>query len=419
MNYQPTLEGLDPFEDPVDRLLAEIALGLQLPASLHSQVDERYGAVRRALERTSAFAGEIEHFYPQGSMAIDATISVRGTDDEYDLDIVAQLGGRYREIAPLAILVELERALKDYPVQAVTRRTRCITLRYADKMHLDITPALRADGAIERESLITHAKGPAPSDEDRFVDMNAYGFADWYQQRTPLELRLAKSFNDRWRGFEEGFVAADAAKIDEVPDQSHFAVKNTATLALQLLKRFRNIRYADYASRIPPSVMLTYYAGISARPNVRLTDMIIRIASWIVRDIAQASLYGQKLRVANPMCPDDIFTDRWPESIAQQNEFANHLKDLLQDLEAIRSMTVSADAIRDWLRDRFGNRVVTAAADRMARDIGSAIQGAQQSYTRTGKLLVPAAGRVLSAAAAPLVNPSASARAHTFYGRKI
>jgi hypothetical protein len=46
-----------------------------------------------------------------------------------------------------------------------------------------------------------------------------------------------------------------AARVDAdvagVPDQCDFIVKNTATLALQLQKRFRNIRYASYSGRIP------------------------------------------------------------------------------------------------------------------------------------------------------------------------
>ncbi len=85
--------GIDPFLDPVDRILAQIAFNIQLPPSLHAKAVSRYEAVRRHLEATTFFADGIEHFYPQGSMAIDATISTRGTDDEYDIDIIAQLAG--------------------------------------------------------------------------------------------------------------------------------------------------------------------------------------------------------------------------------------------------------------------------------------------------------------------------------------
>ena len=96
MNAPVQLQGRNPFDDPLDRILAEIALSAQLPPSLHRQAGGRYGAVRKHLEADPGFEGHIEHFYPQGSMAIDATISNRGTDDEYDLDIISQLGGRFR-----------------------------------------------------------------------------------------------------------------------------------------------------------------------------------------------------------------------------------------------------------------------------------------------------------------------------------
>ena len=415
VNIQPTPTGLNPFDDPLDRILAEIALSVQLPPSLHDKAKSRYEAVRRHLEATTAFFDQVEHFYPQGSMAIDATISTRGTDDEYDLDIVSQVGGRFRGMTPLEILTELEAALADYPVQRVLRQTRCVTLFYADKMHLDVTPSLRVYGTLDRESLITHAKGPRRSADDRLVDMNAYGFAQWYASKTPLELRMAKEFHRRWLD-HAGLAARADADVDDVPDQCDFIVKNTATLALQLLKRFRNIRYASYAGRIPPSVMLSYYAGLAAQPNMSLSAMLVRLASWIIRDIEQASLYGRLLHVANPICEADVFTDRWPESIAQQDEFAGHLRVLTRSLEAMRKGEMFPDTMMDVLRGNFGDRVVTRAADQIATEIGGGIQQSRQLYTRRGGLLLPSAAGV----AAPIINPSVSvARPHTFFGRKI
>jgi len=410
MNVPFQHQGLNPFDNALDRILAEIALSVQLSPSLHEKADGRYSAVRAHLEASSVFAGQIEHFYPQGSMAIDATISNRGTDDEYDLDIVSQLGGRFRAMAPLAILIELERALADYPVTKVLRQTRCITLCYADRMHLDVTPALRIYDRRERESLITHGKGPHPGADDRFVDMNAYGFANWYRERTPLEIRLARAFRDHWLGLDSALHAE--AEVDEVPDQTDFPVKNTATLALQLLKRFRNICYVDYDGRMPPSVMLSYFAGMAATPDMSLSDMLIRQARRIVRAIEEANLYGRLLHVSNPICPDDVFTDRWPADRRQQDGFAQHLRQLISGLEIAKRGEMMPDRLMEWLRTAFGARVVTKAADRMAEAVGQAVQGANQSYTRRGGLLFPAAGL----AAAPAI---AQARPHTFYGIKI
>jgi hypothetical protein len=283
-------------------------------------------------------------------------------------------------------------------------------------MHLDVTPGLRIYGTLDRESHITHAKGPRRSIGDRLVDMNAYGFAQWYRTMTPLEPRMAKEFHRRWRD-QAGYAVRADADVDDVPDQCDFIVKNTATLALQLIKRFRNIRYAAYSSRIPPSVMLSYYAGVAAQPNTSLSAMVVRVASWIIGEIERASLYGKKLHVANPVCPGDVFTDRWPESVAQQDEFAGHLRVLVRSLETMRKGEVFPNDMMDELRDNFGDRCVTRAADQIAAEVGAGIQQSRQLYSRRGGVLWPATA---AAAVSPVANPRiVAAKPHTFFGRKI
>ena len=146
----------DPFADPLDAVLAEIAINIQLPPGLHAKAADRYGAVRRYIERPgSPLQGRVACFYPQGSMRIDATISTRGTDDEYDIDIVAEITGH--DDGPETLLNDLEAALAGYPVSRIVRQTRCVTLYYADGMHLDVTPSRRT-GVKEKESVIAHAK---------------------------------------------------------------------------------------------------------------------------------------------------------------------------------------------------------------------------------------------------------------------
>jgi hypothetical protein len=282
-------------------------------------------------------------------------------------------------------------------------------------MHLDVTPALRVHGTLDRESLITHAKGPKASPDDRLVEMNAFGFADWYRDRTPIEERLAKALQERWLALDEAYAAAE---VDDVPDQCHFMVKNTATLALQLIKRFRNICYTDYQGRIPPSVMLSYFAGVAAKPVTSLSEMLIRQAKWIIGDIEKATLYGRLLHVANPVCEADVFTDRWPGTLAQQNEFAEYLKALVAGLEAVQNGDLFADRLMEWLRETFGKHVVTQAADRMAQAIGATVQSGDHKYSRRGGLLLPTSGVVTGVAAG--ARPGlVSAKSHTFFGTRI
>lgn len=405
--------GINPFLDPVDRILAEIAFSIQLPPSLHATAVGRYEAVRKHLEATASFFGDIEHFYPQGSMAIDATISTRGTDNEYDIDIIAQVGGRFRTMSPLDVLLTLERGLTGYRGLKVTRQTRCVTLHYADNMHLDISPVVRDYGFPDRQSHIMHAKGPQHGAGDCRVPTNAYAFVEWYKRSTPNETVVRDAFRQRW--LDAKGLTADA-EVDDVPDQTHFGVKSMATLALQLLKRYRNIRYDDprRIGRMPPSVMLAYYAAKTSRPGQTLTEALIGVCNAIIADIAYASARGWKVHVANPEYDDDVFTDRWPENVQQQNLFANDLRELVNGLEVLRAGKADLNKMPDWLREMFGGHVVTSVIDRMAAGNGLAIRSATQLYTPAGGVLAGVAAFAAPAAArtSPVIKPSS----HTFFG---
>ncbi|MCW2282573.1 hypothetical protein M2323_000334 [Rhodoblastus acidophilus] len=402
----------DPFLNPLDTILADIAVNVQLPPGLHDKATERYEAVRNYAERDgSPLKGRILRFYPQGSMAIDATISTRGTDDEYDIDIVAELDIDHLS-DPHATIGELTDALKGYPTSKdVERQTRCVTVRYADGMHLDVTPAARLPYSRERESHIFHAHPKKPS-EHSLVPMNAYGFVEWYRERTPLEDRFAKAFNRRLLEAYGMIIKADA-EVDEVPDQTPLYVKNTATVALQLLKRFRNVVYASADCRIPPSVMMSCIAGHAAAPNTSLTDMVIKQARMLAKEIWAASAKREKLSIVNPVFPRDCFTDRWPENIAQQNDFAAALKNLSDGLEILRKQGADLEELQEWLRERFGSHVVSRSVKQFNERMGGAVRTSAQSYSGRGGLFVPSAPALvgIGVAASP-----AAAKPHTFMG---
>ena len=407
----------DPFFDPLDVILADIAIAVQLPTGLHAKACERYEAVRTYAERAgSPLHGFVLRFYPQGSMAIDATISIRGTDDEYDLDIIAAL-----TVAPDAppgeVLDLLYDAIVGYPTsQKVERQTRCVTVRYADRMHLDITPAVRLPQGAERESHIFHAHPDDPPRLHLHVPMNTYGFAEWYRGRTPQEQRFAHAFDERLRKAYGMEVRADA-EVDDVPGQVSLATKSVTTVALQLLKRFRNIAYAASTGRIPPSVMMSCFAGHAAQPGLSLSDMVLRQARLIARELRQASARREKVTVVNPVFQRDCFTERWPENLSQQEEFAAKLAGLAEGLEYIKRHETDLESLRDWLREQFGDYAVSGAIRRFNQRAGQAVQGGVTTYTPRGGLYVPSAPALVG------IGTAASSRAvaatpHTFRGEQ-
>ena len=404
----------DPLANPLDALLADIAVRVQLPPGHHQKACDRKAAVQKYLERPgSPLPWLIAQFYPQGSMAIDATISIRGTDDEYDLDLVIEMlipPGT----PPGQVLDALFEALKDYPVARVTRQTRCVTIHYADGMHLDVTPARRTPNSLDFGSVIFHAKPEETAASHGEIAMNAYGFAQWYTAKAPAEERFALAYQSRLAkayGFD---VAADA--VDHpVPNQTPLIRKSVTTVGLQLIKRFRNIWSSTRDERYP-SVMLSCYAGHAASPGMALGEMVIRQARWTARAIDKAEALGQRIDVRNPIMPDDCFTDRWPENREQQRAFASALHDLANGLQYIGREGEQLEDVQEWLRYAFGPSVVSKSIQSFVQRTGQALRDTQQSYSRTGGLYVPAAPAIIGATAA--VSSVVPARAHTNMGER-
>ena len=407
----------DPFSNPLDALLVDMAIAVQLPPGLHAKACERYAAVQRYLNRPgSPLQGRVLQFYPQGSMAIDATTSTRGTDDEYDVDGVAELD-LPPGMPPIQVHNLLWEALKDYPVDKVSRQTRCVTLHYSDGMHIDVTPSRRSPNTPELESVIFHAKEGTPRLEHAEIPMNAKGFANWYNERTPSEDRFSDAYNARLYEAIELLAKADTV-VHDVPDQVPLPHKSVTTVALQLIKRFRNVWMLNRAGRYPPSVMLSCHAGYAALPGIRLSEMVVRQARWTATAIDRAAREGRLIDVRNPVMRSDCFTDRWPTTQAQQQEFAGALRELAEGIEALRSGThdVQLEDMKDWLRERFGERVVSRSFVAFNAHQGAVLRGGLHGYTSKGGLFIPTAPAIIAArpASASVVAP----RRHTNMGEK-
>lgn len=404
---------IDPLANPLDALLADIAILVQLPPGLHAKSGRRYAAIHAfACRPGSPLAGIIVQFYAQGSMAIDATNSTRGTDNEYDLDAVLEALWP-PGTTPAEALNKLWLALRDYPCKKVVRQSRCVTIQYADGMHVDVTPSRRIPQTGEFESAIFHAKPGTHASTHAEIPMNAYGFAGWYNGRTPDEEWFAAAYMQRMAEDMRLLSKAESV-IHDLPEQTPFSRKSVTTVALQLNKRFRDIWSLDKPGRYPPSVMLSCHAGHAAKPGLTLSEMVMRQALWTARAIDDAAGIGRLLDVRNPKMQEDRFTDRWPENQAQQVGFSGALRALAGGLDAIRRGEVELEDAQDWLRERFGPSVVSRSIETMNERNGRALGSRAHGYSRKGGLYVPAAPAIITGAASLVSN--VPARAHTNMG---
>ena len=63
---------------------------------------------------------------------------------------------------------------------------------------------------------------------------------------------------------------------------------------------------------------------------------------WRHSNIGKAA--GKRIHVANPRCPADVLTDRWPASMGEQAQFIEDLRNLVKEVErlAARGTRLSA-----------------------------------------------------------------------------
>lgn len=372
----------------VDMLMADIARKIQLSPTDYGIAIDHYNAVSDWLAReASPLRNAFRRLYAQGSMAIGATIASRLRNDEFDIDVILELD-LPRGVEPSAVLDALFAAMNGDEGSRyhgkVKRRTRCITVEY-DRMHLDITPAVLLEHRPDRTSTIFHAHEDEPSSEHFTIEANPWGFAHWFIAKTPNVAPILEK------------VLRSSA--EPVPEQDHVFEKSNSLLALQLLKRWRNKCYDQREERCPPSVVLAYFVAEAAMPATTLFAELKSQAMNLQSAFSAAVADGRLIEVVNPACDTDIFTDRWPASLADQKRFKLDLDQLVRSLDQIEA-DPSVENCAVILADLFGEEPTRIVLEEFRKSYGEkAASGSLFSSGGTKGVSLAASGLMGGAAA--------------------
>jgi hypothetical protein len=191
-----------------------------------------------------------------------------------------------------------------------------------------------------------------------------------------------------------------------MPDQERLEEKSPRVVALQLIKRVRDLAYRKRQGwRKPPAIVLGAM-GLEAGPVMpRLIDEVIAVAAHMRRRLTERSGSRGTLHVVNPAYPQDVFTDRWPESYAHQEAFDTDLRRLVVDMYRLRNDNLSMEEKRDILRRQFGE---TAANTAIERNLD-----ARLAETDAGKLRMGPRGKVMTGTGAAAAAAGLGTRATT------
>ena len=401
--------------EPLDIILADVAIRVQLSRTDYNKAVGRYKTINEWIERQdSSLKDSVQLFYPQGSMAVGATIASKLRTDEFDIDIVAQLDlpSKISPNAPLDLLFE---AIKGRPgtryYEMTKRRTRCVTVDYSDDMHIDVTPVIRRWGTHERESWLFHDRPEMPRESSYRLVANPYGFKEWFIANTPPDNDFAEIFETRAAEYEQ-LILAERAESEPVRPQEPPFRKSPAVIVLQLLKRWRNVQYDTRPGRRPPSILIAKLVADAANHTKRLSEGLLFQAKHILCEFQRWHNAGQRICAVNPVCEKDVLTDRWPVTLEDQAVFIRDLESLVNLVELL-VQGVDLGKMREIMVGLFGETPTMDAFRAFNEQVGNQIRmGQSRHLSGTGRLVIP----VSLSDTAP-----ADARAtqkHTFYGEE-
>jgi hypothetical protein len=379
------------------RIIDEVAGSIDIPDSAYQKAEARYKDLGEWFGRKEANChGFDPYIYTQGSFRLATVIRPVDEDGEYDLDMGCRLRvGVTKSTHTQQQLKELVGAdIEDYRVARGIKedreeKHRCWRLKYADtlKFHLDTVPSIpesverrrviqeaivRTGASTELAILVADLTGAITDNRmwnyrivhDAWRLSNSEGFARWFESR----MKLAKAL------MESRAVQFSKAKVDDLPS---YRWKSPLQRCVQLLKRHRDIRFADDPDGKPASIIITTLSARAYQGETDVADALETILSnmgKLVNSIAP--------RVPNPVNPAEDFADRWADPASQKH-----------DLEAkfnrwLRQAQIDFDALG---KERKPELIVEAARDKFGVSFNAKDLGTKLGIGPTSGLLKPAA----------------------------
>jgi hypothetical protein len=350
--FRPRPERL-PTPSFADAMLMDVARRVQLSPTKHDEAQQHFGALCSYVNRPgSPLQDKVIACYPGGSFATGTAIASSVSKDQHDVDVVMELDVPTNS-DPKRILDMLFEAINAQPGSRyhgrVTRNSRCVTVEYDDGVRVDLMPISRLTAAPEKAGHLFHFKQQPLASYHKPV--NPWGFAGHFNAQTAYDPVFAAIFESR--ALADGRTVAKA-DVDPLPDRVPLSEKAARVVALQLIKRNRDVRFRNRSKRKPPSVVLAALALEVAPVGAGLLEEVVSISRHIAQRLQERSAHNLCIDVRNPAYIPDVFTDRWPGALSDQNEYVRDLEYLARQLVRLRTGKISLTEANMILDDLFG-----------------------------------------------------------------
>ncbi|MEM9617926.1 MAG: nucleotidyltransferase [Pseudomonadota bacterium] len=383
-------------------VLQKIAREIDIPPEIQEAVVARYQSLGAWLERPNSNLRNFSPYVaPQGSFLIGTANRPLTATDEIDVDLICRLNASKGDLTQRQLKMTVGEEVMAY-AQAHSmnhnpeNKRRCWTLKYADqrKFHADILPCvsdadnyrarmnaigfdqIAGNDRIAQEAIAITDKTDPNYNAISFdwPTSNPLGFAAWFMLEMEDVLRQEKQalFN---RG-------TPYAKVEDIPDH---AVKTTLQKVIQILKRHRDLMFANDPEHKPISIIITTLAAHAYSGEMSLVEALTNVLTGMEDHIH--SVAGQKW-ISNPVNPEENFADKWPETPEKERNFYLWLETARKDFGTYIRANRSDD-IPTGLANRLGEHVMNQIEKSFPKKVSTATPtvAAPAIITRTSEMV--------------------------------
>lgn len=373
----------------LEKVLGASISTLDITENERAQVTSRYESVGEILDKHWADSPANNRVYVQGSFALGTMTRKFHRNDDVDIDLVVLRGIQAASTTQSDLKEDTGAGLRKFvaasqPKASLAESERCWTLEYPG-MHMDILPAV-PDTSPERGS----DDGILITDHDVRIWQRSdpRGYASWFQQVTREEVML-----------KEILLAKRGVDVDAVPAWTR---KTTLQLAVQVLKRHRDIYFTGRLEQRPSSIVITTLAARAYQRGENLFEVLQGISGSFVEHIQMIN--GQHV-VANPVMPEENFADCWANERWRAAAMFEWAEAVSRDVNAIAARSGN-DNVLKGVRMVLGENAALAGARALSNPLVDARQsGFLRAESGTGTLAIAGA----AAATRPV-------RPHIFHG---
>lgn len=364
---QPTAGEMRPEKPVITQLLTEVCKIIQLTPTQAASAREKYEAVGSWLEGDPELRALGIRLYAQGSVAIGTTVRPVGRE-EHDVDLVAEVSPPVRSSTWLYEKVAKRLEANEIYRRILERRNRCVTLHYAGEFHMDVLSACSAP-QLQHPFGATAVLVPDRQLRD-WTPSNPLGFRSWFLSRA------------------EGLVAKSVRQAEPLPDQEDPTEMAPLKLAVQLMKRRRDVYLEGRGHVAPRSIVLTTLAGMAYAGQTDLLETLDAVTSSLLEMPIRR---GRGYYIPNPANPGENFADGWePRHFDAFMEFLAQLGDDARRLREISG--VGLDEIGRVLAAMFGTEDSKRAVKNLGRSLRAARDDGSLRVDRNRGLAVGGAG---------------------------